>query len=66
MLPGSPPHGDYAEALAFMRDLLDELPWPLGGPREQARGYLERAVAADGSFTGARLASPGCTSASER
>jgi len=47
---------DYAEALAFMGGLLAELPWPLGGTREEARGYLERAVAIDGNFTGARLA----------
>ena len=32
-----------------------ELPWFLGGDEKKAQEYLERAIAADGNFTNARL-----------
>lgn len=45
----------HARALQFMGGLLAELPWFLGGDRDAARDYLERAVAADGNYTNARI-----------
>jgi tetratricopeptide (TPR) repeat protein len=45
----------HAQALQMMGGLLMELPWFLGGDKKHAQGYLERAVAADGNFTNARI-----------
>jgi len=45
----------HAQALQMMGGLLMELPWFLGGDEKKAQGYLERAIAADGNFTNARL-----------
>lgn len=45
----------HARALQFMGGLLADLPWVLGGDDDAARHYLERAVAADGNYTNARL-----------
>jgi len=46
---------NHAQALQMMGGLLMELPWFLGGDKELAQEYLERAVAADGNFTNARI-----------
>jgi len=45
----------HAQALQMMGGLLMELPWFLGGDEKKAQEYLERAIAADGNFTNARL-----------
>ena len=45
----------HAQALQMMGGLLMELPWFLGGDEQKAREYLERAIAADGNFTNARI-----------
>jgi tetratricopeptide (TPR) repeat protein len=45
----------HAQALQMMGGLLMELPWFLGGDDKRAQEYLERAIAADGNFTNARL-----------
>ena len=45
----------HAQALQMMGGLLMELPWFLGGDEKQAQEYHERAVAADGNFTKARI-----------
>lgn len=45
----------HAQALQMMGGLLMELPWILGGDEKKAQEYLERAIAADGSFTNARV-----------
>ena len=45
----------HAQALQMMGGLLMELPWFLGGDEKLAQEYLERAVAADGNFTNARI-----------
>lgn len=45
----------HAQALQMMGGLFLELPWFLGGDEKKAQEYLERAVAADGNFTNARL-----------
>jgi tetratricopeptide (TPR) repeat protein len=45
----------HAQALQMMGGMLIELPWFLGGDDERAQDYLERAVAADGNYTKARL-----------
>lgn len=45
----------HAQALQMMGGLLMELPWFLGGDEKQAQVYLERAIAADGNFTNARI-----------
>jgi len=45
----------HARALQFMGGLLADLPWFLGGDRKAAQDHLERAVAADGNFTNARI-----------
>ncbi len=45
----------HAQALQFMGGLLIDLPWFLGGDEKQAQQYLERAVAADTSYTKAHL-----------
>ena len=45
----------HAQALQFMGGLLMELPWFLGGDEKKAQEYLERAIAADGNFTNARV-----------
>src|SRR5262249_47792660 len=41
---------NHAQALQMMGALLMELPWFLGGDKNLAQEYLERAVAADGNF----------------
>src|SRR5262249_32256249 len=46
---------NHAQALQMMGGLLMELPWFLGGDKNLAQEYLERAVAADGNFTNARI-----------
>jgi tetratricopeptide (TPR) repeat protein len=46
---------DYPEALQLMGGLLAQLPRLLGGDRDAAQTYLERAVAIDGNFTNARI-----------
>ena len=46
---------DYKQALQMMGGLLMELPWFLGGDEKSAQEYLERAIAADGNFTNARI-----------
>jgi len=45
----------HAQALQMMGGLLMELPWFLGGDETKAQAYLERAIAADGNFTNARV-----------
>ena len=45
----------HAQALQLMGGLLMELPWFLGGDEKKAQEYLERAIAADGNFTNARI-----------
>jgi tetratricopeptide (TPR) repeat protein len=45
----------HAPALQMMGGLLIELPWFLGGDERKAQAYLERAIAADGSYTRARI-----------
>ncbi|MCS6286552.1 MAG: tetratricopeptide repeat protein [Nitrospira sp.] len=45
----------HAQALQLMGGLLMELPWVLGGDEKKAQEYLERAIAADGNFTNARI-----------
>lgn len=45
----------HAQALQMMGGLLMELPWFLGGEEKKAQEYLERAIAADGNFTNARI-----------
>jgi tetratricopeptide (TPR) repeat protein len=45
----------HAQALQMMGGLLMELPWFLGGDETKAQEYLERAIAADGNYTNARL-----------
>ena len=45
----------HAQALQMMGGLLMELPWILGGDEKKAQEYLERAIAADGNFTNARI-----------
>ena len=45
----------HAQALQMMGGLLMELPWFLGGDEKRAQEYLERAIAADGNFTNARI-----------
>jgi tetratricopeptide (TPR) repeat protein len=45
----------HAQALQMMGGLLMELPWFLGGDEKKAQEYLERAIAADGNFTNARV-----------
>ncbi len=45
----------HAQALQMMGGLLMELPWLLGGDEKAAQTYLERAIAADGNFTNARI-----------
>jgi tetratricopeptide (TPR) repeat protein len=45
----------HAQGLQMMGGLLAELPWFLGGDEEKAQEYLERAIAADGNFTNARI-----------
>jgi len=46
---------NHAQALQLMGGLFMELPWFLGGDKKLAQEYFERAVAADGNFTNARL-----------
>ncbi|MDO9116923.1 MAG: tetratricopeptide repeat protein [Nitrospira sp.] len=46
---------NHAQALQMMGGLLMELPWFLGGDEKKAQEYLERAIAADGNFTNARI-----------
>jgi hypothetical protein len=45
----------HAQALQLMGALLIELPWVLGGDEKKAQEYLERAIAADGNYTKARI-----------
>ncbi|MCS6897965.1 MAG: tetratricopeptide repeat protein [Nitrospira sp.] len=45
----------HAPALQMMGGLLLELPWFLGGDEKKAQAYLERAIAADGNYTKARI-----------
>lgn len=45
----------HAPALQMMGGLLIKLPWFLGGDEKQAQDYLERAIAADGNYTHARI-----------
>lgn len=45
----------HAPSLQMMGGLLIELPWFLGGDEKQAQTYLERAIAADGNYTKARI-----------
>lgn len=45
----------HAPALQMMGGLLIELPWFLGGDEKKAQVYLERAIAADGNYTKARI-----------
>ncbi len=45
----------HAPALQMMGGLLMELPWFLGGDEKKAQAYLERAIAADGNYTKARI-----------
>lgn len=45
----------HAPSLQMMGGLLIELPWFLGGDEKQAQAYLERAIAADGNYTKARI-----------
>jgi hypothetical protein len=45
----------HAQSLQMMGGLLMELPWFLGGDERKAQEYLERAIAADGNFTNARI-----------
>lgn len=45
----------HAPSLQMMGGLLIELPWFLGGDEKQGQAYLERAIAADGNYTKARI-----------
>jgi hypothetical protein len=45
----------HPQALQLMGALLIELPWMLGGDEKKAQEYLERAIAADGNYTKARI-----------
>jgi hypothetical protein len=45
----------HPQALQLMGALLIELPWMLGGDEKKAQDYLERAIAADGNYTKARI-----------
>lgn len=45
----------HAPSLQMMGGLLIELPWFLGGDEQKAQAYLERAIAADGNYTKARI-----------
>jgi tetratricopeptide (TPR) repeat protein len=45
----------HPQALQLMGALLIELPWILGGDEQKAQEYLERAIAADGNYTKARI-----------
>ncbi|MBX3302743.1 MAG: tetratricopeptide repeat protein [Nitrospira sp.] len=45
----------HAQALQLMGALSMELPWILGGDEKKAQEYLERAIAADGNYTKARI-----------
>lgn len=45
----------HPQALQMLGGMLIELPWFLGGDEKQAQAYLERAVAADGNYTNARI-----------
>ncbi len=45
----------HAQAFQMLGGLLIELPWFLGGDEKRAQEYLERAVAADGNYTNARI-----------
>jgi tetratricopeptide (TPR) repeat protein len=45
----------HAQALQMLGGMLMELPWFLGGDEKKAQEYLERAIAADGNYTKARL-----------
>lgn len=45
----------HAQALQMLGGMLIELPWFLGGDDKKAQDYLERAIAADGNYTKARL-----------
>ena len=45
----------HAQALQMLGGLLIELPWFLGGDDTKAQAYLERAIAADGTYTHARI-----------
>jgi tetratricopeptide (TPR) repeat protein len=46
---------DHAPSLGFMGGLLADLPTFLGGDEIASQRYLERAVAADGNYTVARI-----------
>ncbi len=46
---------EHPQALQLMGALLIELPWMLGGDEKKAQEYLERAIAADGNYTKARI-----------
>lgn len=46
---------NHAQALQLTGALLVELPWVLGGDEKKGQGYLERAIAADGNYTKARI-----------
>jgi hypothetical protein len=46
---------DHAQALQFLGGLLAELPWLLGGNKDQAQAYLEKAIHIDGNYTNARI-----------
>lgn len=46
---------DHAQALQFLGGLLAELPWLLGGNKDQAQVYLEKAIHIDGNYTNARI-----------
>jgi tetratricopeptide (TPR) repeat protein len=46
---------DHAPSLGFMGGLLADLPAFLGGDEMASQRYLERAVAADGNYTIARI-----------
>lgn len=45
----------HAQALQMLGGMLIELPWFLGGDERKAQDYLERAIAADGNYTLARV-----------
>ncbi len=45
----------HAPALQMLGGMLIELPWFMGGDDKKAQVYLERAVAADGNYTHARI-----------
>lgn len=46
---------DHAPSLQVMGGLLAQPPWFLGGDEGEAQQYLERAIAADGNYTNARI-----------